>query len=244
MRHVPSLFIVSLVLLIGAMPARAQDAVHAQHHAMRRTVRVSGEGVARAAPDQAVVHFGVVTVADDPEAAREQNAEAASSAMNAVRELGIPEENIQLQTLRLQPQYDYDDGRRELIGYEAVREVVVEVDDLEQVPVLVAQIVEQGANRIERVQYELEDRDAARDEALREALREAREKAVLMVETLDGELGQVLRISEERYEAPRPVLYMEARAVAQTSDAAPAPDAFAPGEIEVRATVQVVFELE
>ncbi len=241
MKHVISILIVGLFMLAGVLPARAQDAMH---HAMRRTVTVTGEGVAHAAPDQAVVQFGVVTVADTPEAAREQNAEAASSAMNAVRELGIPEENIQLQTLRLQPQYDYDDGRRELIGYEAVREVVVTVDDLEQVPVLVAQIVEEGANRIESVRYTLDDRDAVRDEALREAVLNARAKAALLAETLDAGLGQVLRISEEGYDAPRPVLRMEAMAVAQTSDAAPAPDAFAPGQIEVRAAVQVVFELE
>lgn len=231
-------------LLLGglaALPAMAQD-----NDDTRRTVSVSGEGTARAAPDMATVRFGVVTEADDPEAARQQNAESAREAMNAVRELGVPEEDMRLETLRLQPRYEYDNDRRrrEIIGYEATREVVVELDSLDLLPTVVAQVVERGANRLSGVQYDLRDRDSVRNEALQEAVTKARDKARLLAESLDAGLGRVLQISEQNYDFPRPFVRMEAAMAADQQAAAPEPEAFAAGEIEVNATVQVVFELE
>ncbi len=239
-----TVLITAALTLAAALPARAQQDEMMMHHAMTpRSVTVSGEGAAEAMPDQATVRFGVVTLADDPEVAREQNAEASAGAMNAVRELGIPEEDLQLETLRLQPRYDYDDGERELLGYEAERRVRVEVDDLELVPTLVAEVVQQGANRLQGISYGLEDRAQTRNEALREAAQEARAKAEVLAQALDAEVSQVLQINEQGYEPPRPVMY-QAMARAESADAAPEPDAFAPGRIEVEARVQVTFALE
>src|SRR6056297_3144445 len=98
-----------LLLLAGAVQAQNTDAP-------QRTVRVSGEGTVNARPDQATVRFGIVTRADDPEAARAQNAEAAKGALNAVRELGVPESDLRMETLRLAPRREYN---RETQGFHA-----------------------------------------------------------------------------------------------------------------------------
>lgn len=212
----------------------------------KRTVTVTGEGIVQVEPDMAVVRFGVVTVADDPEAARSQNAEASSRTMNAVRNLGIEERHIRLETLRLQPHREWIDNLRryEERGYEAVRIVVVEVHDLEMLPVLVAEIVQQGANRLESIQYDLDDRDAARNEAMREAVLNARAKAQLLAETLNEELGVVLSINEQSFDFPRPMYRAEMMQTASKDEAAPEPDAYAAGEIEVRVNVNATFALE
>lgn len=224
--------------LLVALPTMAQDT-------SKRTVTVSGEGIVRVEPDQAVVRFGVVTEAGDPETARQRNAEAARDAMNAVRNLGVAERKIRLETLQLQPRREWDPDTRQWRerGFEATRQVVVELDDLELLPTLIAEVVQKGANRLDGVAYQLQDEDQARNEALLQAVGKAREKAALMTGALSESLGRVLTIHEQSFDMPRPMMRMAMEASMADKAAAPEPDAYAAGEIEVRATVQVVFEL-
>jgi hypothetical protein len=219
-------------------------AVLAQEEA--RTVRVSGEATVAAQPDQATVRFGIVSRAETAERARTQNAAAAKTAMNAVRELGVPEEKMRMETLRLQPRREYNPQTKEYEekGYEATRQVVVELADLEQLPRLIARVVQRGANRLEGVEYELSDRTAVRNDALRKAAMNARDKAQLLTTSLDATLGSVRQITEEDfgYEEPQPRIRMTS-AKSANAESAPEPDAYAAGEITVRARVQVVFDL-
>ena len=233
------------LMLLSAGPISAQT-IGDLLRGSERMVSVTGEGEVRVEPDEATVRFGVVTQDENPEEARRRNAEASSRAMNAVRELGIPEGHIRMEMLRLEPMYEYDEQRstREIVGYEAIRMVVVELDDLEKLPTLVARVVQQGANRLEGIVYGLQERSQARNEALQEAVRDARTKAELMAETLDEQIGQVLRIEEQNIDFPRPVMQASARAFEKAEDAAaPEPDAYAAGEIEVTANVHVSFAL-
>lgn len=231
----------ALLAVLLAGPARAQDVPD------DRAVRVSGEATVRVAPDQATVRFGIVSRAETAEDARSQNATAARNAMNAVRELGVPEEKMRMETLQLRPRREYNPETQthEEKGYEAIRLVVVEVEDLEQLPSLVTRVVQRGANRLEGIEYGLRDRTAARNDALRQAARAARDKAELLATTLGVALGPVQAISEESFgfDAPSARLEMQYAKTAG-ADAAPEPDAYAAGEIEVRATVQVTFSLQ
>ena len=230
-----------LFLLAGPALVRAQSLEETQ-----RTVSVSGEGTVYVVPDEATVRFGVVTRDDDPEEARRRNAEAAREAMNAVRALGVEERKLRMETLRLQPlrEYDQDARRYRELGYEAIRILVVELDDLEMLPQLITEIVQKGANRLDGVAYDVSDRDAVRNEALQQAVQNAQEKAQLMAATVGGSLGRTLRLNEQNFSFPRPMMRTEMMEMAVSkADAAPEPEAYAAGEIEVNAMVQVVFEL-
>ena len=241
--HVFPLASLSLLLCIFAVappaPAAAQDDD-------RSTVTVKGEGSVAARPDRAVVRFGVTTRAETAKQARSENATAAKSAMNAVRTLDVPEEKMRMASLRLQPRYEYDDeaDERTLVGYEATRQVVVELDRLEVLPQLVADVVEGGANRLSNIDYQLSDRSSVRNDALRKAAQAARGKAQLLAETLDARLGPVHSINEQSFDVVRPQPKAARVEMATASDAARAePEAYAAGEIEVSADVQVVFDL-
>ncbi len=228
-----------LVSVLAAGPVAAQDDD-------RSTVTVSGEGTVTAQPDQALVRFGVVTRAETAQAARTKNATAAKNAMNAVRNLDVPEEQMRMESLRLQPRYEYNDeeNRRELVGYEATRQVVVELDSLDVLPQLVADVVQEGANRLDAINYELSDRSQFRNEALRKAAQAAREKAQLLAETLAAQLGPVHAIDEENFDFVQPTPRMATMEMAKADEAAQAePEAYAAGEIEVSARVRVVFNL-
>lgn len=238
-QYLPFVVLPLLIAVFAAVPAAAQDDD-------RSTVTVGGEGSVTAQPDQAVVRFGVVTEAETAQQARTQNATAAKNSMNAVRALDIPEEQMRMESLRIQPQYEYNDeeNRRELVGYEATRQVVVEVSQLEVLPQLVADVVQEGANRVDAIDYQLSDRAQFRNEALRKAAQTAREKARLLAETLEVSLGPVQTINEQSSDFVRPQPEIARMSMAKATDAAQAePDAYAAGEIEVSAEIQVVFNL-
>jgi hypothetical protein len=225
--------------MVAPAPAQSDDGPS-------RTISVQGEGTVSVAPDRAVVRFGVVSRAETAEAARSQNADAAARAMNAVRDLDIPERRIRMEALQLQPRREYnpETRQREDKGYEATRQIVVEVDSLDRLPVLVTRVVQEGANRLSGIQYDLSDRDAIRNDALREAAEAARAKADLLATTLGATLGPVQEIREQSFSFPRPMMRMEAAAMKTSDQAAPQPDAYAAGEIEVSASVQVTFFLQ
>lgn len=240
-------FILSIVIAIVAlMPASARQT---QTQEVQRTVTVSGESVVRVLPDQAIVRFGIVSRDRRPEKAQQKNDEASRDAMNAVRKLGIEERKMRLQSLQLQPdnQYNSDTQTWEQVGFIATREVEVTLDDLDLLPSVVQQIVAEGANRLNGVRYGLADDTAVRVSALEKAALNAKAKASLLATTLDATLGPVLTINEQGVYVPRPDIMLRAQAmegVMADMPAPPDPSSYAAGEIEVRATVNLVFSLK
>ena len=205
---------------------------------------VSGVGTVDVEPDEATVQFAVVTRAETAEAARQQNARAAEQAMNAVRALGIADRKIQLLNLRLDEEWDYQNNQRIRKGFIARRDVKVVIEDLDLVPGLVATVVEEGANELNGIQYGLQDRDAVENQALQAAIVRAREKAQLMAEALGAGLGRVVQVVEGGVQFPQPQPVMYARAEMAMDQSESNPGAYAAGEITVRATVTVTFELD
>ncbi|MDQ7040443.1 MAG: SIMPL domain-containing protein [Rhodothermus sp.] len=208
------------------------------------TITVNGEGIVRVQPDRAVLRFAVVTRDQDPERARQRNAEAARRALNAVRMLGIEERHLHLETLTLHPVREYNPDRRqwEEKGYEVRRALRVELTNLDRLPQVVALVVQQGANRLQGIQYEVSDREAVRLAALQAAVRNAREKARQMLAVLNREVGDPIRITEQALDFPRPV-WQASVAALRTAEAASEPEAYAAGEIEVRARVEITFAI-
>ena len=238
----------SLLFFLGALLFHHPNDLMAQQTGeLNRLVSVSGEGTVKVTPDMASVRFGVVVRNENPEEARRINAETSREAMNTIRGLGIEDSKLSLQTLRLQPvrEYNQETRRQEEKGYEAARELVVIVENLDQLPTLVAEIVQKGANRLNGITYGLKNKDAAKDEALVLAVQRARVKAELMGSTLGVQLGRVVQIQEEGMSIPQPIVMREAAPqVMMSKAAAPEPDAYAAGEMEVKASVRVTFELE
>jgi uncharacterized protein len=213
---------------------------------IRAEVTVSGEGVIKTLPDMAIVEFAVVSRNERPDRVRTENEQASAAALNAIRGLGVEEKDIKLQNLNLNQLREYDPDRRTYTenGFEATRSVTVTVIDLDSLPDLIAALISNGANRMNSIQYGLDDRDDVELEVLRMAVARARTKATVMVAELGRELGVVLQISEQGISIPSPVMRMEVSYDTMSSKSGGDPDAYASGQIEVRASVTVVFQIK
>lgn len=207
--------IVLLVATLGAVlvsqvscgPATAQVETPDEE---RRTVSVSGSGTVSAAPDEVVLRLGVETMAETASEALSENSEQMEAVIAAVTEAGVPEENVQTQTVQLRPRYETPpretgpEQERELIGYVASNIVEARTDDLEAVGRLLDEAVQAGANRIDGIRFEVSDPGELLDQAREAAWQDAENKAQQLATLAEVELGEVLSISEST-RAPRPV---------------------------------------
>jgi hypothetical protein len=180
------------------------------------TVSLSGRGTAEARPDVAVVRLGVQTEAESADVALSQNNQQVQALIQAMKEAGIAEENLQTQAIRLHPRYqDPGEGQaRELVGYVATNMVQVRTQDLENLGVLLDAAVQAGGNRIEGIRFEVSDPSSSLDEAREAAWNDARHKAEQLAALADRQLGPVLSIQTSG-QAPRPVLYETAEGAAR-----------------------------
>lgn len=204
------------------------------------SISVSANATVRRAPDRAAIQLAVETQAPTAREASSQNAALMESVLAAVRAQGVPSSRIRTLRLELHPRYDNRrDAEPEIVGYRAVNQVTVHLDDVDLVGRVVDAAVDAGANRVTGIRFELSEPESAYHEALRQAIERARAEAEVAASALGRSLGEPLQVSTGGFDAPAPRFREEAMAV-RMQDAAPPVE---PGELEVRATVSIVWRL-
>jgi uncharacterized protein YggE len=162
---------------------------------------VSGMGEARVAPDEATVRLGVVAQAPTARAAQEQVNRTANAALEAIRKLGIPAEEIQTSGLSLSPLYsqgrpESQDQTPRITGYQANNTVSIRIEELSQVGPVIDAGLNAGANSLDGVVFGLRNDTAARATALSEAVKEARAKADALARALNVRLAGIVEVTE------------------------------------------------
>src|SRR6185369_9256457 len=154
----------------------------------------SGEGVVRRAPDRAWVSIAAESRARTAPDAQKLNTDAMTAVLDKIKALGIPPEAIQTTAYTLQADFQYQNGKQNLIGYVARNQVDVRVDTLTKLGDIMASAVGSGATNISGVRFDIKDREAAEAEALRLAVRDARRRADAAAGGAGVKIVQVWRI--------------------------------------------------
>ena len=204
-----------------------------------QTLTVEGTGEVAFEPDIALVTLGVEADAASPAEAVAAMAQGLSPVLDSLTQAGIAPRDMQTGTLNLRPVYAEQSQTRpgegpEISGYRAESLLTVRVRDLDTLgPVLDAAVTE-GANRLEGIQWQLSDPEAAEDAALGAAVADAVRKAAIMAEAAGLGLGAIEEIREGNVGAmpPQPMMRMEA---------ADSGMPLARGEVGVTATVTLEY---
>lgn len=205
------------------------------------TITVSGEGRAAAPPNMAIIRTGVSSQADTASAALEQNNAAMEEILNLLKERGVAEKDVQTANFNVSPVFEQNEqGRREpkVVGYSVHNEVQVRVRQLKSLGEVLDALVQAGSNQISGVSFDVNDPKDVLTDARRKAMQDARHRAEVYAEAAGVRAGQVLQISEQPVDLPRP---MSAGVVGRAAFAAVP---IATGEQEFRVTVHVVYALE
>jgi len=204
-------------------------------------VVASGEGVVKAAPDQAWVRIGAENRSKNPKDAQQQNAQAMSAVQQKLAALGIPRDAIKTVAIDLQLEFDYANGRQTPRGYVARNTIEVRVDELAKLGEVLDAAVGSGATLLHGLRFDLKNRETLEREALQKAVAAAVGRAEAMAAGARRGIDRVLRIEESSVGGgePRPMMMME-RSMARQEASTPV----SAGEIEIRAQVRVTASLK
>jgi len=241
-----------LVLVLTAWQRAAAPEV--QSSAAPRTVSVTGEAEVRVVPDEVVLTLGIETHDNQLAVAKSQNDAIVKKVLNLATEYGIASEHMQTDYIGIEPKYP--NGCYELcdpIGFGVHKTVVITLRDLTKFEDLLTDVLNAGANYVQGIEFRTTELRKYRDEARALAIRAAREKASALAEELDQEAGKPQTITEQQsswwsgYSAwwgYKMSSAMTQNTIQEYGGASLGVDSsVAPGQISVRASVAVSFEL-
>ncbi|QKX18659.1 SIMPL domain-containing protein [Microbulbifer sp. YPW1] len=204
-------------------------------------ISISAQGEASQAPDIANLSAGVVTEADDSNAAMQANAKQMEALMQAIKKAGIEDKDVQTSGISLNPRYDYQpNSERKIIAYQARNTVSITVHKLDELSAVIDAMAAAGANQIHGPSFSIGEPEPLLAKARDKALKQAQARAESYAESLGTKVRRIVSISEGSHGGmPRPMARME---MAAAKDSASTP--IAPGESSVSVNLELVFELE
>jgi uncharacterized protein YggE len=207
----------------------------------KRTVSVTGIGIAKARPDTASISIGVVSEGETAKEALDKNTAAMSRIIVELKGQKVDPKDIQTTNFTVRPKFQhFKDGKPPaIIGYRVVNSVRIKVRVLKMLGVILDQAVSIGSNQINGIAFSVEDAASLEDNARKLAMTNAKHKAELYASAGNTKLGKVLVISEDFITRPPRPMFGRA---AMSAKAAPVP--IEPGEHRVEARVHVSWELK
>ncbi len=170
-------------------------------------VRAIGSATVPVKPDQAQIQFAVVTTASTAQDAASQNANVVTAVLAALGTVLGPNPNIQTLSYSLNPNYNYpQNGQPVLTGYTASNTVQVTLIDLSLIGKVIDTGIQAGANRVQGLQFGLQDDQPSRAQALKMATAQAKANADAMASGLGQHTGAAIAIQEGVTSTPTPVL--------------------------------------
>jgi uncharacterized protein len=206
-------------------------------------VVVTGEGLVKAAPDQAWVTLATEHRSKNPKDAQSQIAKAMTAVQERLAAAGLPKDAIRTTAYDLQLESDWINGRQVARGYVARNTIEVRLDDITRVGEVIDLAITSGATAVHGVRFDLKQREALEREALKRATANARARAEAAAAGAGATIGRVVRIEEpgnRPYPPPAPMMMM--REAAQDGRAASTP--VVAGEIEIRSSIVLTATLK
>lgn len=226
----------SLLALLFALqpvsPALAEALPDGPH------VKVQGHGEIEAMPDLVIVTVDVTRTA--PDSARAQReVDAVAGAVQAVaRRFDIRDDDYDASRIQIQPEYEWKDGQRTLLGQRASRQFELTLNDIRRYGELIQALAEADINAIQNIRFDFSNRTELYREAERLAASAARDQAANLAAALGARLGRVYSITAGgAAPAPQPRAEMM---TAKASDSA----AVRVGHETIEARIDAVFEIK
>ncbi len=188
--------IVLFLRLIGMNPAMAQDVA-------LRTLTVTGQGIERIPTTLTQVQLGVEIQGKTATEVQQEIAKHTSAIIDFLRTRQV--ERLETTGIRLQPNYQYDNNQRQLVGYIGENTVSFRLPT-EKVGALLDEAVKAGATRIDGVNFTATEEaiSEAQKEALRQATIDAQQQAEAVLNALNFKAKEVVSIQVNEANVPQP----------------------------------------
>ncbi len=227
--------LVALTLLLAA-PAFSAEAP--------RSIQVTGEGLVRTEPDLVKLNFGIESNDRDLNKAKEDNAQKTKKLMDALKKFNVPSKDIQTGYIQINPNYDWNGGKRSFRGYTAMKSLSITLRDVNEYGKILNAVIDAGVDHVNGLQFEHSKAEELKMEARKRAVANAKARAELLASELKQKIGLPLEIIEGEIPVIRPMFRAMAANDAMMMKGGAAEDSIAPGETTISATVTVRFQLQ
>ncbi|MEL6265011.1 MAG: SIMPL domain-containing protein [Pseudomonadota bacterium] len=232
--------VLAAALALAALPAThtaGQTAAAAEP--APRTITVTGNASASAAPDIARISLGATTQAREAGDALDGTARAAEALLEVLETAGIERRDIRTTSLNLSPVFERTTpgGAPRPTGYRASTSYSVTVRDFDRVGDVIASAAAAGANDIGQIAFDVAARADLEAEARAAAMEDAATRAGQYAAAAGLAIGPVLSAREGGVSIGRGPMPLAAAAEARAIPVIG-------GEIGVSASITVTFALE
>jgi uncharacterized protein YggE len=208
------------------------------------TINVGADGKFEAAPDTAVITFGISAQESTSRAAYDRAAQASQQIRDLLSKNGIDAKSAEIGYFSLQPVYDYKTAKRKLVAYRGNSSVTLKLKDFSKVGPILQGLADLDVTENQQISYILDNIDEAKVKASQDALQRARAEASAVAAAGGRSLGEMVYVSVDTFEPPRPMPMMRAmKAEANAGFAEPTAE-FSAQKVTVTAHVNVLFSLK
>lgn len=229
--------------LLATLAVPAAFAPMQAHATETLQIRVSGVGEAAIAPDMALLTLTVMREAETAREALDEANSAMAAVVEAMKEEGVADRDLQTAGLSINPRYHYPDRGENrsprIVAYQVTNTLSVRVREFERVGEILDLSVTLGVNQGGDIVLTNDDPTAALEEARRAAVEDAMSKANTLAEAAGVEVGRVLEMSEQAEPQPPRPLSQPAMRMELAADSVPVEA----GENTYRVQVSVSFEI-
>ena len=205
---------------------------------MQPTVDVTGEGIVRVVPDEVTIRVRVENNGKNPKELKQENDRVVNDVLKFIKGMGIDDKEVTTDFIRLSKNYDYNS---KTYNYVANQAISIKVKDLKKYEGLMNGLLESGINRIDGVAFSSSKHKLLESEGRQKAMINAKSKAQEYANAINQTIGKAVSISEFRQSnnGPQPML----KSMSLDSASSGEMQTLAPGEMEIRVTVNVRFAL-
>jgi uncharacterized protein YggE len=217
---------------------------------VERSISVSGDAEVKVAPDQVQLMLAIETAEKTVSKAKALNDERLARTLAVLKKQGIAEKDLQTDQVSINPvndsgSYGYS-KMKEPDGFQVRRSISVLLRDVSKFEGLLTAVLEAGTNHVEGISFQTSELRKHRDTARALALKAAKEKAEAMAKEYGLKVGKARSIAESSSGWAGPYLRggVAQNMVQNVGGGGESSEAFAAGQISVRATVSVTFDVE
>lgn len=207
---------------------------------------VRGEALLFKPADQIEVSVGVVTEDVNPQKALQLNNEKMAAVIKELNDVGLTTQEYRTGQFQVRPVYTNPpkdppaDWRQKISHYEVTNTLQIKTQKLDIAGRLLSVASQAGSNRIDHIQFDLKNPREFRAEAIQKATQNAIDDATLLAEASHVKLVKVRYValdpSQNHFPAPRMMM-------AKFSGEALSDVPLEAGDVEVRAVVEMIFEV-
>jgi hypothetical protein len=207
-----------------------------------RTLTVTGTGKAALTPDMAYVTIGVQTENASISEAMATNKTQTQKVIDVIKAQGVDAKDIQTTNFNVYPmQKTGPNGETTGTTYQVSNSVYVTVRDLNKLGGLLDAVVQNGANTISGIQFDVSDKTTALSSARKDAVKNASDLATELAGAAGVKLGQIVSITVSSNSSPIPMYsaYGMGGGMAASADVP-----VSAGQMILSEDVTIVYELQ